>query len=297
MVKVKPRHTNTRERLSGDEGVKGSSDRSFGVVFAGLAVTRRGLLAPLNHLWSRFGLLLNISVRPLIMGLYLYGLGILCRAKRKQIVHFLHIGKTGGTAIRYALKDNTVTDHFVLRFHGHGFKLHNVPKGQKVVFFLRDPISRFVSGFYSRQRQGRPRIYSPWSDEERIAFSDFETPNELALALSSSDKVIQNKAINAMNSIEHVRSTFYHWFCDDQYLVKRSDDILFTGFQETLEDDFEQLKRILALPDALTLPLDETKAHKNPPNLDRHLDGRAIENLLRWYESDYHFILMCRKNT
>jgi hypothetical protein len=85
------------------ETVKSSSDRSFGVVFtvvfcliaawpyydrgeapnlwAGgvamsfllVALIRPSLLALLNRLWTRFGLLLNKFTAPIIMGLFFFG--------------------------------------------------------------------------------------------------------------------------------------------------------------------------------------------------------------------------------
>ena len=91
----------THERLADDGVVKSSSDRSFGIVFAVvfaaiglwpflfggtvrwwslaiatvfavLAAIRPGLLAPLNRLWTKLGLLLNAIVSPLVMGLLFY---------------------------------------------------------------------------------------------------------------------------------------------------------------------------------------------------------------------------------
>ena len=93
---------NTHERLSAAQDIRVSSDRSFGIVmavvftiigvwpllsegpprwwalivaalFCGLAFLRPALLAPLNRLWFRFGLLLNKITSPLIMGLLFYG--------------------------------------------------------------------------------------------------------------------------------------------------------------------------------------------------------------------------------
>ena len=101
MVNDKSKPASTHERLLVDEAIQGSSDRSFGVVFAvvftiiglwplldgpnvrwwslaiaaGFAVVsavRPGLLAPLNRLWLKFGLLLNRIVSPLVMGFLFY---------------------------------------------------------------------------------------------------------------------------------------------------------------------------------------------------------------------------------
>ncbi|MBT5415894.1 MAG: hypothetical protein HOH66_03470 [Rhodospirillaceae bacterium] len=85
-----------------EEEVKGSSDRGFGIVFAvvfalvalwpltgengavrlwsaavaiaflAIAFLRPGLLAPLNRLWTRFGLLLHRIVNPIVMGFLFY---------------------------------------------------------------------------------------------------------------------------------------------------------------------------------------------------------------------------------
>ena len=91
----------THEDFARDEAVAGSSDRGFGIVFTvvflavglwpltggnGLrwwslalaaaflaaALLRPTLLAPLNRLWTRFGLLLHKLVNPLVMGLMFF---------------------------------------------------------------------------------------------------------------------------------------------------------------------------------------------------------------------------------
>ncbi len=102
MVSIKGRGRGyTHERLADDDYVKGSSDRSFGVlfavvflliglwplldggavrwwsltvalVFAVLAAIRPGLLAPFNRLWLALGLLLNRIVSPLVMALLFF---------------------------------------------------------------------------------------------------------------------------------------------------------------------------------------------------------------------------------
>src|SRR5205823_2768329 len=101
----------------------------------------------------------------------------------KELVNLLHVGKTGGTAVKHALRTALHAGGYCIRLCRHGVRLRDVPPGEKVVFFVRDPASRFVSGFYSRLRQGRPRYTSPWSRAEKAAFGRFGTPNDLAAAL------------------------------------------------------------------------------------------------------------------
>ena len=84
-------------------------------------------------------------------------------------VHFLHIGKTGGTAFKHAIttarRQNARLGALTpaLHLHPHTVHLRDIPKGDRFFFFLRDPISRFVSGFYSRKNQGHPRHFVPGS--------------------------------------------------------------------------------------------------------------------------------------
>ena len=93
---------NIHERLVGHEAVEGSSDRSFGLVFTAVfviiglwplvfrdghvriwalavavaflvvSILRPGLLAPLNRVWFKFGMVLHRIVNPVIMGLIFF---------------------------------------------------------------------------------------------------------------------------------------------------------------------------------------------------------------------------------
>lgn len=212
------------------------------------------------------------------------------KALNKQIVHFLHIGKTGGTAIKEALKNQTVTSSCKIFLHGHRFTLRTVPQGDKCVFFVRDPVSRFVSAFYSRQRMGQPRYLVPWSKAEERSFSYFKTPNQLALALSSEDEAQQKQAKYAMRCITHVNTSFATWLGDEEYFLSRLEDVLLIGHQESLTADFSSLKRLLTLSDAVKLPEDEAKSHQNSNAFDKRIDEKARQNLQAWYANDYEYL-------
>lgn len=215
------------------------------------------------------------------------------RAQGKRCVHLLHLGKTGGSAVKYAI-EHCRNPHlcYVIYLHAHETTLRDVPHGHKFFFFLRDPISRFVSGFYSRQRQGRPRYFMRWTPGEAAAFARFDTPNALALALSSADSAGRQAAEEAMRSILHVRDSYWKWFESRDYFLSRVPDLFFIGFQEQLADDFEVLRNKLFLP-CLALPEDDVHAHRNPPELDRSLEPAAITNLNRWYADDFAFVELC----
>jgi hypothetical protein len=98
---MKDRYFGAHEFQTREEGVKISSDRSFGLVFAGLfallgtssvyhsgtrwyywfplaalfcvlAYIAPGVLAPLNRLWAKFGHLLHMIISPVLLGILFY---------------------------------------------------------------------------------------------------------------------------------------------------------------------------------------------------------------------------------
>lgn len=210
-------------------------------------------------------------------------------------IHILHIGKTGGTAVKYALEGWQNEGPYKLFLHRHPTHLDHVPEGDKFVFFVRSPIGRFVSGFYSRKRQGRPRIFHPWAPAEREAFMRFETPNQLAEALASRDEFERTKAEEAMRAIGHVRSSYWQWFISEEYFKSRIDDLFFWGWQERLDTDFDLLRRKLHLPDTVCLPTDSTKAHRNPSGCDYTISEKGRIQLMQWYHREYAFLELLKE--
>jgi hypothetical protein len=214
---------------------------------------------------------------------------------RHPRIHFLHIGKTGGTSVITALRPLRKRGRYHLKLHGHATRLIDVPQGEQIVFFLRDPLTRFVSGFYSRYRQGQPRNFYPWSPGEKACFERFPTPNQLALALGSQDAGERTAAENAMQNVYHLHSFCRDWFGNEEAFQARRADVFFIGFQETLAADFEKLKTKLGVPASVPLPTDEVAAHKTPEHFDKKLEPQAVENLRRWYGEDIRFYQLCQK--
>jgi len=208
----------------------------------------------------------------------------------KRCIHLLHIGKTGGTALKEALRDIQKGKRYRLFLHDHGVRLTDIPRFDDVIIFLRDPVSRFVSGFNSRKREGRPRYYFPHTPAEKEAFTKFPTPNALAEALSSNDPQEREDALKAMKSIGHVRTFYSDWLISIEELLKRKGH-LFIGATETLEKDFEALKAWIGVDASnVKLPSDPIKAHRAPEGSDTYLSPLAEKNLRQWYAEDYKFL-------
>jgi Sulfotransferase family len=208
-------------------------------------------------------------------------------------LHFLHIGKTGGTAVKQCLQDYADGTDYELLLHGHDVTLRDVARGEKILFVIRDPLTRFVSGFNGRLREDLPRYHYPWKDAERIAFERFATPDDLARALSSDDREERLAAEHAMRNIGHVNTPYSYWSGDERTFRKRLPDIFFIAVQDRLDDDFELLKRKLGFPADARLPSEETAAHRTPRGFSQYLSDEARANLELWYAKDVEFVELC----
>lgn len=242
---------------------------------------------------------MNRAVRTLVTGRASHirweARKLIWKVSGRTVVHLLHIGKTGGTAIADALAGHSRTSRYLIFKQGHRFTLDHASPGEKVIFFLRDPIDRFISAFYSRKRMGQPRFSGPWTPAEAEAFTRFETPDALGRALASSRNDEREAAGRGMRGIYHLKSSFWEWFGDEAAFRRRLDDVLLVGRQERLADDFERMKRVLDLPGDLGLPTDDVRAHRTPAGLDKRLSEEAVAALLDWYRDDYRFIRLCEE--
>lgn len=213
---------------------------------------------------------------------------------RKPQAHMLHIGKTGGTALKHVFSQiGPSAGTYHLTVHKHVHRLPRIQKGHKVFFVVRDPVDRFVSGFNSRLREGKPRYYTPWTPAERVAFSQFSSAESLGLALSSDDVHERARAYTAMSVIRHVRDSYWDWFGNWEYMEARADDILLIIWLPDLTATFPRLRELLGLPDTVELPSDDLNSHRSPAGTNKHLSEAARTNLERWYGRDYAFIDLC----
>jgi len=214
------------------------------------------------------------------------------RLQGRRTIHLLHIGKTGGTAIKTALRESLQGRGWRLELHGHGVRISDLPPTDQICFVLRDPLARFVSGFNSRKRKGYPAHHSEWNPAELAAFSRFDNANALAEALSATASELHAAALAAMAGIRHANTGYAYWLGSPQRMQAQLPRVVWIGRQESLAADFEQLKQLLGLPGQLQLP-QGSSAHRAPAGSDTGLSSLAIDNLQRWYAEDRLLVAAC----
>jgi len=212
----------------------------------------------------------------------------------REPLHFLHIGKNAGTQIKH-IGDQITRGSQRYRFvrHPHRRTLDDVPAGQKYFFSIRDPITRFKSGFYSRKRKGQPRIYSEWTAEEALAFQHFEHANELAEALYE-DSERGRLAYSAMRSISHVARHQVGWLGEHGFFLETRPPVHIIR-QERFDEDLAGLLRRLELDIEVSLSPDPKIVHRNDYQRTPPLSALAVGHLRVWYSADFVLYRLCER--
>jgi len=223
--------------------------------------------------------------------------GRITRGLTGVMYSLLHIGKTGGTYTQHVIAHVPDAARAIVCLphrYSLAMALAEWPD-RPVVFGIRSPEKIFVSGFYSRMREGRPRHDLPWSPGERAAFSVFSTPRQLAEGLSAECESTRVAAESAMASIMHVRHGLRAYLESATFVRAAAPRVAFILRQEALDSDLMQWLSPLVRGGFDRVPADAVARHANPPDCDTHLSEVAARNLARWYRADFEIYDACRE--
>lgn len=211
----------------------------------------------------------------------------------------LHIGKTGGTAANAVIKaNNKLKVGQRVKCFGHKIGLPDVAEEnlcENVMFFIREPVSRYISSFNSRLRKGMPRHFNEWSPEEQVTFETFKTPNQLAEALSDPDEGVRHRAQEGMKAIRHLRRAYAHFLGSIELLERMKDRIYFIAATEHFDADFGLMRRALGVSPDLELPVDELGAHRTPDGYEKTVSELGRKNVTDYYADDYAIYDWCAR--
>jgi len=205
---------------------------------------------------------------------------------KSRQVHFLHIGKCGGSAVKdLAERINKLPTGPSIVTHGHSTKLQHLPQGDPYFFAIRNPVTRFYSAFYMRKRKEQPRLYREWKDSERDAYTHFAEANDLAENLFAKTP-LGHQAFAAMQSIGHM--SYQHTLFRIREILHSRPPLCILR-QENLDNDVNSLLIKLNISDDLKLPDDKKIAHRNDYSSTPQPSEAAINNLERWYAVDIEY--------
>lgn len=216
--------------------------------------------------------------------------------EEQSVICVLHPGKTGGTYLKSVIRHNKRNWTRPIKLLNHRETAMSTAQefgpDRMLAFTFRDPLERFISAFESRRRQGRPTYNRLWSPAEATSFLYFDTPNDLAEALDSTNDRTKSAAYFAFNSIIHLRFDYAFYFESLQNLTDETDNIAacidVSGMDKGLSGFLERL----GITGAET-PENAGK-HANPHPVEP-LSDRAIGNLSTFWAAELEFYAAFRK--
>lgn len=163
---------------------------------------------------------------------------------RIQSIGFLHIPKTGGSGLSEFGRKLVGQGHKFPLILGHEWTaaeaLKRFPE-MKLAFIIRDPLERFVSGFNSRLRMGRPRNNNLWTLGEAVSFSFFDSASAMLGGLDSPDERIKSAALFALQHISHLKHGYQHYFKSREFVARHADRITLVRDIHQTEDFLRNL--------------------------------------------------------
>jgi hypothetical protein len=201
----------------------------------------------------------------------------------------IHIGKTGGTSLRKLIQDLRQGGAALpIVKLGHVITLPLLREKRpdlRVGFVYRDPAARFVSGFYSRLRSGRPSYERPWTASEAAAYGFFPTATSLAEALYSDDDRLRSAAEFAMVAIPHLARGYVFYFKSPAYLRKAADSIYCLCDLDALQERVGEFFSPFGIPSASTTA--QLQQYHKASQAAAPMSDLARQNLRQFWQAEY----------
>jgi len=207
----------------------------------------------------------------------------------KNLIYYIHIGKTGGTLLKsiflnkknniYSLSEDT--------------KLYELDTNQKYIVSIRDPISRFISAFYSRRNKSE--IYSKqFFSIEAIGFYLYKNANNLAEDLYSKNILKTILSHISMRCIPTLNENIFYWF-DIQDLKKNPPSFIFEN--SSFIEDWKIFSEKFGFHKQEIF--NNVDKENRTIGKEEYLSEKAKENLKRYYKKDikiYNYCLKLKKS-
>jgi len=218
-----------------------------------------------------------------------------------QNIYMIHIGKTGGTYLKQIIRDTLdvqkessqqiVNDNLILLNHVslEGIT-HKYGPIKKMAFVFRDPTERFLSGFYCRLRMGRPDYNVLWDAREAVAFSHFQSANELAEALYSEDDFKKSAAWFSMNANRHLRRGYQFYFGNqNDFIFDEVGKIVSCIDIKNLDENIDKFMGDIGITKPINIRAKGSRPHVHYP---KELSFLAKDNLRKFWKVEYEYYEM-----
>ena len=207
---------------------------------------------------------------------------------------FLHLGKTGGGSVRQLLAP--IRSQWAgVGHHGTLDEIHQRWPDAPIVFFARDPVTRFVSGFNNFRRAVVHKETGKLPSRiELVAYTLFATANDLAEGLASDDEHTRSAAEWANSRLGFLSNRLTANLDSAATVDRHRPHIALIGLFERFDVSVTAMRAALDLPTTLHLPTTESSAHRGLRHLSTRLSPVGEAAVAHWYRADIELYEHCR---
>lgn len=203
---------------------------------------------------------------------------------------YIHIGRTAGTAFRLSISSNPTLSQKV-NYNKHNITLPDLSPKSKIIFCVRDPVDRFVSGFYQRKNKLKRHIsenqVSSWCKKEVAALDSYQDINHLLKELFSTDKIIRKNCLKKITNIMHIGryGSYWYWFKENDFITLNKSRFYSVLLHEKFEESMMRLIKKLGVDS-----LDIVKSRSISYDEYAPIDNNYRSELIQFLQHEYMFI-------
>ena len=178
-------------------------------------------------------------------------------------------------------------------FQGHHFTFGAGCVDECYMFFVRDPVDRWLSRFIMRERDFKrnPEQY----ERVREVFEKYPTPNHLAEALSSADPDVKVHAVHTFHSsdagVPKKLSKYYlPLLFDEQTREEYMKRVVFVGATSLLGQDITTFAKKVGLPPRGTDHFEKLNAMPKEQRKELYLSRDGLKNVEKELEQEYEML-------
>ena len=199
--------------------------------------------------------------------------------KQKSAVHFIHIGKCGGSSLGKAVESSDkLKENFERINYTHVHKPKLEPNEQYLIC-IRNPVSRALSAFNWRYHlvvdteEQKDRFQG-----EKEILEKYGTLERLAESLYVDGALVQEVALE-LRKIHHLREDI-NFYLEDLFKTSNANSFFAILEQKNLNSDIERYLGVKP-------PVPQRSHRSNTPEDKLNLSFQAIENLEKFFHKDY----------
>lgn len=221
----------------------------------------------------------------------------------------VHIGKSGGDNIitKFLTYYNIKLDY--IHVHDNQQKIEQtLLHRNNICVLLRDPCKRFISIFFYWKKahflfmQNKKCVHKKFILKNIQCFENFNTPNNIAEALSSDNDDLKKLATSSLNDMHHIKMGISHYLISKKFIDKIKHHIKFIIKHENYSNDLLLFHNFCSSYYNISKNKYSDFISSKPGNTDefnneKFLSPLAIKNLHTYFSDDYDmYDYLCQLN-